>query len=199
MLHDIAQEGPAFRLRPVRLEDAGFIVELRTMAGHTRFLHPVSQDVEQQRVWLETYFRRPNDYYFVVEERVTQVPVGTVGIYDLDANRETAEWGRWILKPGSLAATEVALLVYRTAFEVLELRSVYCRTIAQNAQVVSFHDSCGLSRSGVLPSHFRLPDGVFDAIEHRLDCAEWPAVRELLGPRAHRTATLLTRSASQAS
>src|ERR1039457_4516855 len=47
--------------------------------------------------------------------------------------------GRWILRRGSLAAAESALLVYTIAFEDLALDRVYCRTVSANRAVVSFH------------------------------------------------------------
>ena len=189
--HDLHAEGEAFRLRPVRLSDAELIVELRTDPVLSRYLHPVSADVARQRVWLETYFAREGDYYFIVEAR-DGAPQGTVGIYDLDDDRRTAEWGRWILRHGSLAAIESARLVYTVSFDVLSLAEVYCRTVAENAPVVSFHDSCGLARASS-NDEVELDGRKLSMVRHVLTRDAWPRCDAHLHSRAKRIARMLSR------
>ncbi|MGA2936324.1 MAG: GNAT family N-acetyltransferase [Syntrophobacteraceae bacterium] len=187
MQHEIRIDGFAFALRPVTTGDAERIVELRSNPQLSRYLHPVSANVSLQREWIQTYFSRPGDYYFAVERRGHETVEGFAGIYDLDPERRRAEWGRWVLEPGSLAAVESALLVYRVAFEMLELDEVYCRTVAENRSGVSFHDSCGLVRSD--RTGFVELSGVrFSFIEHRLARGEWPEVKARLSGLAIRIA-----------
>ncbi len=193
--HNIRLEGQAFGLRPVTLEDAGAIVDLRSAPGQSRYIHAVSPDVRQQVAWLERYFARTDDYYFIIENLHDGSFEGTIAVYDIASHQ--GEWGRWVLRPGSMAAPESALLVYRAAFEAIGLEEVYCRTVAANEGVVSFHDSSGLRRTGVLQGVFDLGDGPIDAVEHRLSVAEWPAVRDRLAQQAHRVARLLQRSRPQ--
>jgi hypothetical protein len=45
---------------------------------------------------------------------------------------------------------------------------VYARTATSNRAVVSFHESCGLVTHALLPRHFDLGDGIYDAVGHRL-------------------------------
>ena len=193
MRHDFSLDGRAFRLRPVGIDDAEFIVELR--AGdpeRTRFLHPVPPDILAQREWLSRYLERDNDYYWVVEGLATRVAEGLVGIYDVNPVARTGEWGRWVVRKGSLAAPESALLIYRTAFEQLKLTSIYCITVAENRRVLSFHDSCGLKRAATLPAYFTLGGGQrFDAVKHLCEAADWPAVRSRLEPQAELVARRL--------
>ena len=66
--HSISLTCVRYRLRPVTLNDAPFIVALRMDPLLNRFVHEVSPLVEDQVVWLERYFLRPDDYYFVVED-----------------------------------------------------------------------------------------------------------------------------------
>lgn len=193
MQHDISLSGAGFTIRPVCMEDAADIITLRSDPAQARFVHAISSRVEDQVAWLTDYFTREGDYYFVVERSRDQRFEGTIGIYAAMEGR--AEWGRWFLTPGSLAATASALLMYRAGFEVLELSELYCRTVAQNEAVVSFHDSCGLKRTGVLENAFHLSDGPVDAIEHRLPAAHWPDVSATLTAQAGRVARLVNRSA----
>jgi RimJ/RimL family protein N-acetyltransferase len=167
------------------MKDADFIVQLRAGdAQRVRYLHAVTPDVQQQRSWLERYFDREHDYYWVIERLVSGLAEGLIGIYDLKPSERSAEWGRWILRPGSLAAVESALLVYRTGFEVLELNALYCLTVADNLPVVSFHDSSGLCRASLLAQHFKLGERTYDAVKHLCARENWPTVRNRLEPHA---------------
>jgi RimJ/RimL family protein N-acetyltransferase len=195
MQHDIRMEGHAFALRPVDKKDASFIVELRTGdPERTRYLNPIDQSVELQELWLEQYLKRENDYYWVVERLGTGVSEGLIGIYDIDPQARTAEWGRWVLRSRSLAAVESALLIYKAAFEHLGLELVYCITVADNQPVVSFHDSCGLPRLEVLKGRFRLGEHSFDGVKHRCCKSMWDEVRARIEPQALRIARRFTHN-----
>lgn len=191
MRHDLFLEGPACRLRPVVRTDAGFILQLRSDSERTQFLHPVSGRLEDQEAWLEAYETRPGDWYWIVERRSNGAPEGTLGLYDFKPAPSEAEWGRWILRAGSPFALESAWLLYRLAFEEFGLAAVYCRTLALNAQVLSFHDSCGLDRAGLIPRAFHIGEAWVDAVEHRLTRAAWPEVRARLEPKIQRLARTL--------
>ncbi len=100
MHHNLEIDGMAFRLRPVALEDAGFILELRSDPERSRYLHRGAADTASQEQWLRMYFKTPGDYYFVIENRSTGLREGTAGIYNFNDVRRDAEWGRWILRKG---------------------------------------------------------------------------------------------------
>lgn len=191
MRHDLHIEGAAFRLRPVTAEDAEAIVALRSDPKLSRFIHAVSPKVEDQLSWIKRYEIRQGDYYFAVERVRDRHFEGTLGIYDVADDQ--GEWGRWVLRAGSLAATESALLMYRIAFEMLKLKSLYCRTVAANATVLSFHDRCGLTRKGLISNAFELPDGPVDAVEHTLSLSQWPVVEAYLSEQAQKIAKLVQR------
>ena len=193
MRHDLSLEGRAFRLRPVELSDAAFIVALRNDPRAAGVLHPILSDVADQVAWLQGYFLRRRDWYWIVERRRDDMPEGTLGLYDLDETTGRAEWGRWMLRAGSLAAPESALLLYRVAFEEMGLSEVHCRTVATNAAVISFHDRATLERVGTVSGAFQLGETTVDALQHRLRKERWPATRDILEGRAAQAAQLLER------
>ena len=195
MQHGISLTGYRFSLRPVAVNDAEFIVKLRTDARPGHFLHEISSDADVQRGWIEKYLERPGDWYFTIRDIASGQREGLIGLYDYDEPSKSAEWGRWIVRPGSVAALESALLIYRTAFEVLEMDFVYSRTIKDNGAVVSFHDSCGAPRSRILEKHFELGGTVYDAVEHRVDHATWKSMQPKLEALASRLASVRERSA----
>lgn len=195
MNHDYGLKGLAFQLRPVGLQDAAFIVEARTSdPDRTRLIHSISADLDKQRLWITQYLEREGDYYWVIERLDTIRPEGLVAVYNVNMPERTAEWGRWVLRSGSLAAVESAWLVYRMAFEVLALNSVYCLTVADNARVVSFHESCGLVCAGRFEKYCNLGGRPHDAIKHICASENWPAVREKLEPIVRLTASRIRRA-----
>jgi len=190
--HDLVIEGAAFRLRPALVSDSAFILGLRKDPELARFLHPVTGQLEDQIAWMSAYEKRGGDWYWIIETLASGSPEGAVGLYNAQAGQ--AEWGRWILRRGSLAAMECAWLLYRAAFENLQLERVYCRTLIENKSVVSFHDSCGLRRSGVVPQCFAIGDDSQDAVEHEMLRDEWPRLARILEPKVLRLAEMLERS-----
>lgn len=178
MRHSVRLVCVRYRLRPVAVDDARFIVELRRDPERSRFLHEISPRVEDQAAWIEKYFARPDDYYFIVEAVGSGEPHGTIGIHDMEAGGRRAQWGRWILKPGSMAALESAWLIYETGFSAFGLESLSSRTIVENLPVVSFHDSFGATRVAVVEENLLVRGERKHAIEHRVTAAEWPALRD---------------------
>lgn len=176
MRHNVSAACILYRLRPVTLDDAAFIVKIRTDPELSRYLHEISPRVEDQVDWLERYFERPGEYYFIVEDAHSGEPQGTIGIYDVENG--SAEWGRWILKRGSMAALESIWLIFEVGFTQLHLSHIYSRTLLENPKVVSLHDRFGASRVGVLKDHFLVRGERKSAVEHRVTSAQWPGLRD---------------------
>jgi RimJ/RimL family protein N-acetyltransferase len=195
--HDLRPEGSAFRLRPVESSDAAFLAALRSDPRAAGRLHPTSGLIDDQIAWIGEYLVRPDDWYWIVERRADGHSEGALGLWRTDEASGRAQWGRWILRPGSLAAPESVLLLYRAAFEDLNLREVYCRTVTSNLAVVSFHDRVGLRRVGMAPAAFQFGEIEVDAVEHCLACDAWPAARDLLERSALATARFIAREASR--
>lgn len=165
MKHDLRIEGIAYRLRPIRLDDAKLVVDVRLEdQERNQYIHAISEDLDVQKKWLESYFEREGDYYFVVENMLTGESEGLVGIYDLADGK--AEWGRWVVKKGSLASAESLDLLFRLAFDTLGLTELYCRTICDNERVVSLHDSLPQLRRGLLENHSEINGVTYDVVEH---------------------------------
>ena len=168
MKHRITVEGFGYRLRPVRLNDAQFIIDVRLEdADRNKFIHKISRDVKAQEDWINEYFARESDYYFVIENRISGQPEGLIAFYNEKDGK--AEWGRWVVKKDSLAATESVDLIYKAAFEFAGLKELYCRTIKDNVDVVSFHQSIGEKTRRILEKEFEINGVIYDAVEQYAD------------------------------
>lgn len=142
MKHKLSLEGYAYRLRPIQSDDAEFVIQVRLEdPDRNRFLHSIPNDIQLQKDWINQYYLRSGDYYFVIENRLTGKKEGLIAFYN-ESNGK-AEWGRWVLKKGSLAAIESVYLLYRIAFEQIGLNELYCLTLSDNKSVVAFHTSLG--------------------------------------------------------
>lgn len=194
MRHDFTLEGFAYRLRPISNADASFVLQLRSNSHLNQFLHTTSPNLQDQMNWFSAYYERAGDYYFVIERKDSSSPEGLISLYDVNFESKKAEWGRWILKPGSLAAVESALAIYTFGFEQLQLSQIYCRTVSNNKSVVSFHDSCGIQHRKVLKNHFKIGEHFVDAVEHLIDLQSWPQVQATLKRLAELTSRRLTRA-----
>ena len=67
MQHTLQAEGFGVRLRPVRMDDAAFIVWLRNLDHVKGRVGDSAADAASQEAWLKAYFDRPGDYYFIIE------------------------------------------------------------------------------------------------------------------------------------
>lgn len=180
------RRGEAFGLRSPHPGDAAFTVQLRSDPEASRFLHRIALDLAAQERWEHQASASDDDLPLIVFRTTTGAPVGTAGIYRIDREHGTAEWGRWVLARGSLAAVESALLIIRVAFESLSLDRLYSRTLKRNARVVSFHDGLGLTRAGEV--HVDV-DGVDETcVEHVVASSEALALIRRLEPLAARIA-----------
>ena len=165
MNHNIIVDGINYRLRPVRLTDAEFIINVRLEdLERNCFINKISSDIGLQEQWITNYLSRDDDYYFVVENLLDGKPEGLISVYDINDGR--GEWGRWVIKKSSLAAIESVDLLFKVAFEYIGLSEVYCRTIEDNHAVVSFHDALKELRRGVLTNHTKINGVDYNVVEH---------------------------------
>jgi hypothetical protein len=118
--------------------------------AYNSHLSAVTGTVLDQRRWIEAYKKREAaeaEYYFVIE-RTDGVRCGVVRLYDIKSDGFT--WGSWILdanKPPK-AALERAVLIYETAFDLLELESARFDVRRDNENTLAFH-----RRFGAIETH----------------------------------------------
>ena len=181
MRHTLSAEGFGVRLRPVRMEDAPFIVWLRGLDHVKGRVGDSAVDAAAQEVWLKTYFDRQGDYYFIIET-LGGIPVGAYGLYDVaDAS---AESGRWIIRPDVPAAIPSAIQAFELAFGRLGLRELRVKTVSTNHSVLSLNRKFGFRQTCVEPAARLIAGQPVDLVNFVLEAREWPKVRERLLPLA---------------
>jgi RimJ/RimL family protein N-acetyltransferase len=181
MQHSVTAEGWGVRLRPVRLEDADFIVWLRNLAHARGKVGDSAPDRTAQEGWLRAYFERPGDYYFIIET-VAGTPVGAYGIYDV--RDDSAESGRWVIRPEVPAAIPSAMLAFDTAFSRLNLKELRVKTVSSNRNVLSLNSKLGFRQTRVETAAQIIAGQPVDMVHFLLQASEWPPRRTKLLPLA---------------
>lgn len=139
--------GKNIYLREVTLDDAKFILDLRSDPAKGRYVSKTSPSIEKQEEFIRRYFQSRQDFYFVICDWSGN-RLGTARIYDIQ--NESFCWGSWILSADapSFAAIESAFLVYDFAFFSLHYKRSHFDVRRENRKVIDFHLRMGARLSG---------------------------------------------------
>ena len=80
------------RLRPLQKKDLEFLRHLRN-ENNQYFLDSSYVSEQAQQKWFENYYRKIDDYMFILEDRGKNIGAGS--IYNIDLVNKTAEIGRF--------------------------------------------------------------------------------------------------------
>lgn len=137
--------GKTLIFRNATVEDAAFVLSLRTDSEKSRFLSSVSGDLTDQQDWLACYAEANDQAYFIIEYQ--DEPIGTVRLYD--SRGDSFCWGSWVLKNTRPvhAALESALMVYAYAIDHLGYNAAHFDVRKGNERVWQFHERFGALRT----------------------------------------------------
>lgn len=151
-------------LTTVGLEDAEFILTLRSDPELNRHLSTTSQDVTSQRKWITEYKQRQADdkeYYFIISKSGEKV--GTIRAYDFRG--DSFCWGSWIIARGTAPQVALAsvILIYDFAFDQLGFAKSHFDVRRDNASVRRFHLRMGaeIIDSDELNDYFEILECVY--------------------------------------
>jgi len=142
-------QGKTLVFRDAAVDDAEFILGLRTDETKSRHLSRTSGALADQQAWLAAYAQRDGEAYFVIESLAGD-KLGTVRLYDarvIDGQGSFC-WGSWILSDAapSSAAIESALMVYAYALDTLGFTNAHFQVNLANERVCAFHERFGAQR-----------------------------------------------------
>lgn len=132
-------------LRLVSLDDAEFIVKLRSDERKNKYLNKADTNTEKQKEWLKLYKEREKlrqEFYFVIKAK-DETKLGLVRLYDFKG--DSFCWGSFIIVDEApfYVAIETVLAVYDFAFYELNFKQSHFDVRKQNKQVVDFHKRFG--------------------------------------------------------
>lgn len=127
--------------RDATVDDAAFILALRTDEKKGEFLSATAPDLQRQQDWLARYASDAGQVYFIIC-KLDGTPVGTVRLYD--RRGDSFCWGSWIKSDGAPSGfgVESALMVYSFALQ-LGFQRAHFDVRKQNTSVCQFHERFG--------------------------------------------------------
>ncbi len=139
--------GKTINLRDIEIKDAEFTLNLRLNSKKNKFLNQTSKDLEKQIEYIKRYKNLNNEWYFIIENKASLEPLGTVRIYDVIGNSFC--WGSWIIKENAplITALESAILIYEYAFYNLGFDHVHFDVRKENLRVKAFHERFGATKT----------------------------------------------------
>jgi RimJ/RimL family protein N-acetyltransferase len=186
MRHSLTAQGYGLRLRPVRLDDAPFIVWLRNLDFVKGRVGDSAADVPGQERWLNRYFEREGDYYFIAET-LNEISLGTYGIYDL--NETSAEIGRLVIRPEVPAGTPATLLLIDLFYEQMGITHLRGRAVAGNHRARSLFRRLGFNEVKVEHAAQVIGGRAVDMVLVSQVTEDWLRVREILITEAQQAET----------
>lgn len=145
MIAEEILEGKFVNLRPVKEEDAEFILRLRNNPEISKFLPPLNITVEQQKNWITKQRRDDDSYYFIIEDKNNH-PIGTISVYNICGDH--AESGRFCSIGDSIQNSEASLLHCEFIFNRLNLDYLDIWVYKDNKPVLAFNKAFGCEWDG---------------------------------------------------
>jgi len=139
--------GHTLAFRDVSVEDAEFILSMRTDIRTSRYLSTTSPHLANQQEWLRKYAESAKQAYFIILSHQGEA-LGTVRLYDPIG--DSFCWGSWIIKNGAppTCAIESTLMVYDYALEFLGFSQTHINIRKSNRSVRLFHERFGGKKVG---------------------------------------------------
>jgi RimJ/RimL family protein N-acetyltransferase len=128
--------GKYTNLRYVKVEDAEFILTLRTNPKYSHYINETENDLNLQNEWILNQQCNPNDYYFIIRD-LNGKPKGVISLYNFDFTGKSAEFGRVICPNSPLQLNESISLVLSFGFETLGLKRIFDRINPINAEAIA--------------------------------------------------------------
>lgn len=160
-------EGQHIRLREITRSDTNNIVKWRNNPSVMRnFIFRAKFTVEMHNRWLGTKVKNGEVIQYIIEDKESNTPIGSVYYRDIDAKTNSAEYGIFIGEDsyrGKGLGTETAKLFLRYGFETLKLHRIFLRVIADNRTAYHAYRSAGFKQEGHMRDMVKL-DGEYKDI-----------------------------------
>jgi len=151
-------EGQKIYLRPITMEDTDLIVNWRNAERVRRnFIYQAPFTREGHENWMRTKVAAGEVVQFIICEKETDRPVGSVYFRDIDPVNKKAEYGIFIGEADSAGkgiGSETARLAVAYARDVLRLHKLMLRVFADNIGAVKSYQNAGFTEEACLKDEF---------------------------------------------
>lgn len=147
-------------LRLMTAADTDLIVEWRNRdAVRKNFIYQELFTREGHENWVRTRVETGQVVQMIICDAVTEKPLGSVYIRDIDREHNKAEYGIFIGEDdarGRGVGTAAARLMLQYCFAEERLHRIYLRVFTTNLQAIRSYEKAGFVREGVLRDDVRI-------------------------------------------
>lgn len=149
-------KGDFIILRKTEVEDAADIYTWRTGAGGQFMRQPANYSVKSQEEWIRK--RGHNEVNYIILDKRSGKKVGTIGIYDLNAEDKVCNVGRLLIAEEYYGTStpyglEALMLAYDYVFNTLHFRKITGDILATNKAMHKLQVFLGMVQEGYLKNH----------------------------------------------
>ena len=146
--------GDRIILRLMTIEDTDLIIKWRNSERvYKNFIYQKPFTREGHLHWIHTMIDTGEAIQFIICEKETNRPIGSVYFRDIDDMNHKAEYGIFIGEAeaaGHGIGTETAKLVIHYGFEEMKLHKIVLRALADNEQAIRSYEKAGFEREAYL-------------------------------------------------
>ena len=146
--------GEKIILREIEEADLNSIVKWRNDPAILRWLFSYSPlNKTKQRRWYEKYLDDDSQQTFIIEVKEEKIPIGTVGLTNIDYKNQRAELGvligdeSWQNKGIGKEALD---LLIKFVSDEMNIRKIKAIVFEENVPAIRLYKSCGFVEEGVL-------------------------------------------------
>lgn len=169
-------------LRPVEVEDLALLVQWRNdERTRTMFFSPFLISTSGQQKWYESLLADPTRAQFMIVQLPDDIPVGTIGLANIDYRNQNAELGIFIIdatvRRRNLGIDAVQALLQH-AFRDLNLRRVYAKVYSFNKAVLTGSPQASFKEEGIARQAAFINGEFHDVIHIAVLREDWEAARK---------------------
>lgn len=166
-------------LRPIKNDDAGFLMELNNDDEIAKFVvgNPRKVTVKEQIQWMQNLENEKNTKRFIVESKGNSV--GTVIISNIDRSNLTANLNIKLHKSARKKGIgkKAIKLVLDMCFESMNILCVTAHVLPFNLPSIALFESCGFTKEGILRSRVIKDSQRYDLISFSLTYKDYQEIK----------------------
>lgn len=155
-------------LRPITLNDTDLIITWRNNKNVKKnFIFRDNFTREMHEKWMREQVATGNVIQYLIEEKQTNEPIGSVYLRDIDYKNSSAEFGIFIGKDscrGKGYGTEATQLFVDNALKKFGLHRIFLRVLATNTCAISTYSKVGFIQEGRFKDMVFLDNHYIDVI-----------------------------------
>lgn len=152
-MNELISDDAKIYLREISSVDTDNIIKWRN-SPHVKqnFIYQSDLTKKEHEFWLKTKVETGKVQQFIIIEKETDNPIGSVYLRDIDYNNSKAEFGIFIGEKNGLNkgyGTIAAKMIIKYGFNQLELNKIFLRVFEYNTLAIRSYEKAGFVKEGL--------------------------------------------------